>query len=114
MTRNGWKLFAATALLVGCSGPSGPDSATQASVKIVTKTSGANFDPDGYWIATTLNASRHVGVNDSTVYDSMQFGDHTFRLDSVATNCVVDSGAVHTWYLFVGNSNRFTFNVTCS
>lgn len=115
MTRNVWKLFAATALLAGCSSPSGPDSGTRASVKIVTKTSGANLDPDGYQLLTTLNAPRHIGINDSTVYDTLQFGNHTFTLDSVATNCVVDSGgASQNWYLYVGNSNRFTYYITCS
>lgn len=115
MTRSTLTVLAATALLLGCGGSSGPDSATQATVKIVTKTHGTNLDPNGYRLLTTLRAPRDIGVNDSTVYDTLQFGNHTFTLDSVATNCVVDSaGATQTWYLFVGNSNRFTYYVTCT
>lgn len=116
MTRSVLKLLAATVLLVGCSGPSGPDSSTQASVKIVTQTGGVNLPSASYKyrLLTTLNAPRDIGLNDSTVYVALQFGNHTFTLDSVATNCVVDSGgAVQTWYLFVGGSNRFTYWVTC-
>ncbi|MGH7591641.1 MAG: hypothetical protein ACREL2_09390, partial [Gemmatimonadales bacterium] len=105
MTRSVLKILAATALLAGCSSPSGPDSSTQASVKIVTKTGGSNLDADGYRILTALNSPRHIGINDSTVYDTMQFGNHTFTLDSVAATCQVDSGgAVQSWYLTVGNS----------
>jgi hypothetical protein len=115
MTRSALTLLAATALLMGCSSSSGPDSATRASVKIVTNTHGTNLDADGYRLLTTLEAPRHIGVNDSTVYDTLQFGNHTFTLDSVASNCVVDSGgATQNWYLFVGNSNRFTYYVTCT
>ena len=114
MHRNLLRILAATALLAGCSS-SGPDANTQASIKILTKTSGTNLDPDGYRLQTALNAPRHIGVNDSTVYDTLQFGNHIFTLDSVASNCVVDSGgASQTVYLFVGNANRFTYYVTCS
>ncbi|MGH7532961.1 MAG: hypothetical protein ACREL4_06700, partial [Gemmatimonadales bacterium] len=103
------------ALLAGCSSPSGPDPGTLTSVKIVTKTSGSNLDADGYRLLTALNTPRHIGINDSTVYDTLQFGDHQFTLDSVATNCVVDSGgAVQNWYLPVSNANRFTYYVTCT
>ena len=115
MTRSALTVLAATALLLGCSSSSGPDSATQANVMIVTNTHGTNLDATGYRLLTALRAPRHIGINDSTVYDTLQFGNHTFTLDSVASNCVVDSaGAVQTWYLFVGNSNRFTYYVTCT
>ena len=113
MQRNLLRVLAATALLAGCSS-SGPDTSTQASIKILTKTSGANLDVDGYRLQTQLNAPRHIGINDSTVYDSMQFGSHIFTLDSIASNCVVDSSsAVDTVYLYVGNANRFTYYLTC-
>ena len=115
MHRNLLRILATTALVAGCSSSSGPDANTQASIKILTKTSGANLDADGYRILTALNSPHHIGVNDSTTYDTLQFGNHTFTLDSVASNCVVDSGgATQTVYLFVGNANRFTYYVTCS
>lgn len=115
MTRSALTVMAATALLLGCSNNGGPDTSTQASVRIVTNTHGSNLDPNGYRILTTLQTPRHIGINDSTVYDTLQFGDHQFTLDSVASNCVVDSGGANqTWYLFVGNANRFTYYVTCT
>ena len=113
MHRNLLRILATTALLAGCSS-SGPDANTQADIKIFTKTGGTNLDADGYRLQTQLNAPRHIGINDSTAYDSLQFGNHIFTLDSIASNCVVDSGsAVDTVYLFVGNANRFTYYVTC-
>lgn len=101
----------ATALVVGCSS-SGTSPNTDASIKIVTKTIGSNLDPDGYRVLITLASPHHIGINDSVVIDSLQFGDRTFTLDSVASNCAVDSATAQV-YLFVGNANRHEFDVTC-
>lgn len=102
----------ALALVVACdSGGTSPD--VRSSVKVVTVTGGTNLDPDGYRLRIVGAPPRHIGTNDSVTIDSLQFGNRTFNLDSIAGNCTADS-AQQTWYLFVGNSNRHEFHVVCT
>ena len=113
MRRNVLMAFAATALLGGCSSSQGPDPSALSTLKVVTATTGSNLDADGYQLRGTLLTSRHLGINDSTVYDSVQFGDRSFTLDSVAGNCVVAGGATQTRFIPAGTS-RQVFDITCS
>lgn len=100
------------AATVGCSDSSGPDPYTLATLKLVTHTSGTTPDPDGYRIQITAHPPVHLGANDSTTLDSLQYGDRVFTIDSIAPNCSIDSTVQHR-YVPVGNV-RFEFDFNCS
>lgn len=103
----------ATAIAVAaCSDNGGPDPFTKSNLKLVTHTSGVNLDSTGYRIQITALSPIHLNANDSTVLDSIQFGDRTFIIDSIQGNCSIDSTTQHR-YVPVGNS-RIEFDFTCS
>ena len=104
--------LAAAIVAVACSGSSGPDPFTKSNLKLVTQTTGTNLDADGYRIQITSHTPVHLNANDSTVLDSIQFGDRTFIIDSIAGNCTIDSTTQHR-YVPVGNS-RIEFDFVCS
>lgn len=102
----------AAAVVAACSDNGGPDPFTKSNLKLVTNTTGTNLDPDGYRIQITSHSPVHLGANDSTVLDSIQFGDRTFIIDSIAGNCSIDSATQHR-YVPVGNV-RIEFDVICT
>jgi hypothetical protein len=111
MTRSVLLALMASAVVVACSS-TGPDPYTNSNLKIVTHTGGINLDPDGYRIQITALPPVHLGANDSVTIDSIQFGDRTFTIDSIAGNCTIDSTVQHR-YVPVGNV-RIEFDFTCS
>lgn len=102
---------AAAMVAAACSDNGGPDPYTKSNLKLVTHTGGTNLDADGYRIQITSLSPIHLNANDSTVLDSIQFGDRTFTIDSIAGNCSIDSTVQHR-YVPVGNS-RIEFDITC-
>ncbi|MBI4419320.1 MAG: PD40 domain-containing protein [Gemmatimonadetes bacterium] len=58
------------------------------TIKVVTVTSGAPLDPDGYRVTLDDSTTQSIGLNDSVIFSRITTYAHRVELHDVAANCV--------------------------
>lgn len=86
-------------------------------VRVTLSTSGEDFDPNGYTVATSGGWQTPAPVNGVVIFQPMAAGTHVVRLTSVASNCTVANDSERTVTVSIGGATRDTantaFEVSC-
>jgi hypothetical protein len=83
-------------------------------LEVISATSGAKLDPDGYQVSVDGGAGQALAINDTLDLAGLSVGDHIVQLDSVASNCTVSGSNPRTVSVPAQDTARTTFTVTCS
>lgn len=88
--------------------------ATTGNITVMTETTGANLDSDGYLVTVDANAgtAQPIGINDAVTFSSVSAGSHTVALSGIAPNCFTNS--TQTLTVIAGQTVQATFSVTCT
>ena len=82
------------------------------SVRVVTVTTGADLDPDGY-IVTVDGASYPLAVNGVATIAGVGIGFRPMTLNGVTPNCLVADGPTRTPLVPLGGMAEVVFSVGC-
>jgi hypothetical protein len=105
--------FTALVLLAGSACAEDPtNSDATGTLKVITHTSGATPDTNGYTLSVTGFAPHVMDMNDTVFYADLPIGDYAVNLTGVAGNCTVTDGAFRTPYVPVGTTT-VDFFVPC-
>lgn len=102
-------------LALGCDIDSPVSLPAFGTLLVMTVTSGANLDPDGYQLVVTgpsLNVTRAMAVNDSAAFSISRSGDYTVELRDIAANCSTDSNP-RVAPVSAGGQEEVRFDVSC-
>jgi len=106
---------ARTSFVVTC------ESATGTAARIITATSGADADPDGYGMGVDCYYDCYynyhyetMSPNDMVVLAAVPSGSHTFQIDGVAPNCTVSGENPRTVHVAGGATTDIVFTVGCT
>jgi len=91
-----------------------PPASLTGSLRIVTVTTGASQDPDGYTYAVDAGAPQPIGVSASATLDSVVAGQHTILLAGLATNCTLQGEASRAVTVTGGGTTEVAYTITCS
>ena len=99
-------------------------TATSGTLRVITSTTGANPDRDGYTVLVDEYCDYYYGcyngwtepvsVNDTAVIAAVPAGDHTVWLADVAANCTVAGPNPATATVAAGDTAIVAFAVTCA
>jgi len=91
------------------------------TVRIITATTGADHDPDGYRMGVDCYYDcyyyyhlEQMNPNDTVVVAGVPTGPHTFQLDGVAPNCTVSEANPRTIHVTGGATTDVVFTVGCT
>ena len=87
---------------------------TEGALDVVTATTGADLDPDGYTVSVDGGAATASGVNDTLSSPDLTPGDYEVLLSDVAANCSVGGANPRTVAVTAGATAETTFAVTCT
>jgi hypothetical protein len=87
---------------------------TTGSLRIVTVTTGAALDADGYLFSVDGAAGRPIGTNASVTLANIPQGQHTVQLQGLAPNCSVTGNNPLGAAVGAGETVRVAFAVTCT
>jgi hypothetical protein len=105
--------LAAGLLLASCGGGSDLTAPASPALRIITTTTGAPADPNGYRDVLDQLRRDSLGMNDTLDIASLDAGTHTLFLDDVATGCQVADSNPRTARTRTGGTTVVTFSVTC-
>jgi hypothetical protein len=88
-------------------------SSTTGSIHVVTATSGAQLDPDGYAVSLDQGSPQPIGSSGDLTLSGLAAGAHTVELSGVAANCTLQGTNPQTATVVAGQSTDLTFTVTC-
>jgi hypothetical protein len=86
---------------------------TTGSLHIVTATTGADPDADGYTYALDAEAPQPIGTGSEVTLEGITPGQHTVLLGGLAPNCTLQGEAARTVTLTAGGTTQVLYNVTC-
>lgn len=86
---------------------------TTGTVVVTSVSSGIDPDPNGYTVQLDGNLSQALPTNGMVTLSRVIAGDHSVRVDSVASNCSVIGPNPRTMRVTVGDTARTTFEVRC-
>ena len=97
---------------VGCSGENlaGPDAGT---LEVVSSTSGAEPDVDGYTIQVDAGAPQALGPNATLRFPEVTAGSHSVLLAGASTNCAVQGDNPRSISVTAGETVSLTFALAC-
>lgn len=102
-------------LNIDCTDPTDPGD--RGAVRVITQTTGANLDPDGYMAEVdTMGSSRvvaTVGVNDTIVISDIPTGFHDVELVDIAANCDALGPKIVKSAVAAGDTTDVAFDVIC-
>jgi Tol biopolymer transport system component len=112
-------LGAAVILGLGCGDTSGPKPITEpaltGAVELTVSTSGANIDPDGYFVwVDDQPMIPAFGPNAVVTIPALSTGSHRIRLDGLAQNCSLTGAAERSVAVPSGGTVTVSFSVTCA
>ena len=84
------------------------------SVRVNVRTTGADLDPDAYFIFSPRFNRTRVGLNSTTTIPNLRSGGVSIRLGAVAQNCVVSGGDTRIPEVTFSAVVDLTFEVTCT
>jgi len=106
-------LVAISLLWQACNGENITIPPTTGGIRVITSTSGAEPDPDGYSVTLDTLGGVPIG-SDGSVVLTAEPGEHTVELMGVAPNCGVGSGLRQTVQVAAGDTAAVAFDVSCS
>jgi WD40 repeat protein len=81
-------------------------------LRVVTVTTGADIDPDGYFM--TVDGSSHLlPTNGSATITGVGEGARSVTLGGAVPNCVVADGATRTIFVQYAATTEVVFNISC-
>ena len=101
---------AQVAFAITCSVP-GPETGT---VRVVTVTTGAGTDPDGFSLLLDGTAHGPIGLNATSSLAGLTAGSHTIGLTGIAANCQVSGENPRSATVPAGGTIEVTFAVACT
>jgi hypothetical protein len=103
----------AAAASLACKGSS-LEIPTTGSLEVITSTTGAEPDADGY--SVQVDGGTEQGIAPAGVYSSpdLSSGNHTIQLGGVATNCAVAGEPTRIVEVRAGEKTTVAFAITCS
>jgi hypothetical protein len=108
-------VIATMALVVGSCGGDDVTTPTEGSIRIETRTSGADLDSDGYSVSVDQQDAVAIGVSDEVLINDVGLGTHQVRLSGLAANCTTAEGMnPQTIDVVGGGTVTVVFNVTCA
>ena len=119
MTRRTWQSlapFALTAIMVGCGSTSAP--APTGNLYITVSFAAVRFgaqDADGVDIVVDSRPPHHaLAAADTMTVTGLAIGQHSVRLDGVASNCVLGAPNPQTPTVYVDSTIVVLFSAVCS
>ena len=88
-------------------------SSTSGSIHIVTVTTGAQLDPDGYSVSLDQGDPRPIGTSDQLTLGAVAAGAHTVGLSGVASNCTLQGANPQPATVTTGQVTEVAFSVIC-
>jgi hypothetical protein len=80
---------------------------------VVTQTTGADPDPDGYTVILDGSQSQSIGINATVTFPQIDPGDHSVLLTGLAPNCEVSGQNPRTITVPMGSTVSTTFDISC-
>jgi Tol biopolymer transport system component len=84
------------------------------SFTVVTTTSGAGTDADGYMLRIDSDRRERLGTSDTVVLGGLAAGGHELDLEGIAPNCTVSGANIRTVTVSPGDSAFVRFDVACA
>ena len=106
-------MSAATMSMVSCGDDkiAGP---TDGTILIGARTSGSDFDANGYLVSVNSSQGQPIGNLDTIYVTALEPGDYVVSLGGVADNCTVPTEAnPQTAPVAAGDTVEVLFDVTC-
>lgn len=97
---------------VSCAEEAQPNEAV-GDLRVITHTTGPNFDSDDYTLFVTNNGTTGITANDTITYAGLPIDDYSVNLGDVEGTCVVADGQNRTPYVTMGVTT-VQFFITCS
>jgi len=97
------------AFAVTCTAP----PANVGTLRIVTATSGADQDPDGYAFAVDGGATQPIGVNAAATLANVAGGNHSVQFSGLAPNCILEGANPRFVSVATGTTADVSFLITC-
>ena len=91
-----------------------PPGPTTGSLHIVTATTGADPDPDGYTYAVDAEAPQPIGIGSDVNLEGITPGQHTVLLEGLAPNCTLEGEAARTVTVTAGGTTQVLYTITCT
>ena len=105
-----WSLALAFGMLA-CGGDS--TDATDGFILVITTTTGAALDADGYAVSVD-EAAQEIEINDELSINGVTPGSHSVALSGVAANCTLDGTNPRIVTVDPGTPTEVDFNVSCA
>ena len=113
--------FASLVALPACSGDlptsplaSPPPPPSEGSLQIITRTTGADIDSDGYTCALNYGSFDAMGVNESATLTGLSVGSHIVWLSGIADNCQLSGNNPRWVTVTAGETVQTTFSIACT
>lgn len=90
-----------------------PPEPVTGGLRVVTATTGAELDPDGYAFDVDGGAAQPIGVTATIEVAAIPEGDHSVRLSGLATNCTVQGTNPQRVTVAGGTNVEVSFAVVC-
>lgn len=84
------------------------------SIEIMTTTTGAMVDPNGYTVIIDEGAIRPIGINAEVEFSGLRVGRYQIQLSDVASNCVVAGQNPRLTTVTALNVSQVEFLVECA
>ena len=91
-----------------------PPGPTTGTLHIVTVTTGASADSDGYTYAVDAGAPQPIGASSTVTLAGIAPGQHTVLLAGVAPNCTLQGEAAQTVSVTEGGTTEVAYTITCA
>ena len=82
------------------------------SIEVAVRTTGADFDPDGYSLGID-GRFYEVGLQELRTIDGLVAGEHTVWLTGLADNCELTGPATLRLDIAAGHAGQAEFNIHC-
>ncbi|HET9465950.1 MAG TPA: hypothetical protein VFO71_10490 [Gemmatimonadales bacterium] len=109
------RLLLIGAILAGLScGDDSITGPTEGTILVGARTTGSDFDTDGYLVSVNQSQGEEIGVLDTIYVTALQPGDYEVALDDIANNCSVPQGDnPQTAAVTPGDTVEVLFDITC-
>lgn len=94
-----------------------PPPPTTGSITVTTSTTGLDLDLDGYTVTVDGSTSQSIATNSGSsgvTFPGLAAGNHTVKLDGVASNCTVSGNNPRTVNVAAGSGGSTGFAITCA
>jgi WD40 repeat protein len=94
----------------GCNDSTAPPNGT---IQVTVTSTGNDIDPDGYTVTVDSRLSTHVAASNTIAFAGLATGDHSVRLDNLASNCTVTGANPRTVSVVAEATATASFAIAC-